>query len=100
VVPAGALVSIGARNADPTRDTRTFRHYAVLDASGTVVAVIEQADGTTPTGSGTTVEITDLYPHDVHGRQIAADALLRNDHAELHALLQIADRGRPTKGPR
>lgn len=47
-------------------DDRLFRHYAKLDANGSVTAVVEVAAGSDqpPTETGDYLEITHLHPYD------------------------------------
>lgn len=59
-------------------DERRFKHYVRIGAGGTVAAVIEVAtDRPAPVPSGTDriIDVTALYPCDLHG--MTADAIER-----------------------
>jgi hypothetical protein len=47
-------------------DDRLFRHYAKLDANGSVTAIVEVAAGSDqpPTDSGDFLEVTAIHPYD------------------------------------
>ncbi len=53
------------------RDPRTYRHFARMDATGAVAAIVELADGAAPRvvdqSTAFLVEVTDLYPYDFRG---------------------------------
>ena len=56
-------------------DSRRFNHFAVLDADGNVISIVEIADGRgapVATGDQRIVDVTDLHPYDFTDVNVSA----------------------------